>query len=83
MTLKEIQKQIDDMLSEISTMRDEDTLEEALATLDDLVDHLEFGYDSLEYDTDYQEIMENIEDVKFMINEALEDLYSDDFDDED
>ncbi len=81
MTIKEIKLAVDDLSNEAITLNDEDGIEDALAALDELVEYLEALEHEMEYDGEYQDILENIEDTKHLLNENLESLY--DNDDED
>lgn len=75
MTIKEIKQAVEEISSDSTTMNDIDTIEDTIASLDELVEYLEALTDELEDDGEYQDIMETIEDTQHLLNERLDDLY--------
>lgn len=80
MTIKEIKLAVDELTNEAITLNDEDSIEDALASLDELVEYLEALEQELEYDGEYQDIMETIEDTKHLLTENLDSLYAEEDD---
>lgn len=80
MTIKEIKSAVDELSNEAITLNDEDAIEDALASLDELVEYLEALEQELEYDGEYQDILESIEDTKHLLTENLDSLYDEEDD---
>ena len=61
MTLKEIKKAVNEIADDAPTLRKEREIEDALSSLDELAEYLDALNEKLKDDTEYQEIMEIIE----------------------
>jgi hypothetical protein len=77
MTADAIRKSVESTLSEIDTHRNDESIENALEFLDELVEKLEEKTSSdVDADSEYQDIMSVIEDAQHILNEELDGIYN-------
>ena len=81
MTLKEIKKAVNEIADDAPTLRKEREIEDALSSLDELAEYLNALNEKLKDDTEYQEIMEVIEDTQHLLNSELDSLYEEEDED--
>lgn len=76
MDIDAIRLAVSDIMDDIDIIRDEDTIYETLASLEEIEDNLNELIDANE-NLEYKDILEDIDTIKQMFDETIYSLYSD------
>lgn len=82
MNIKIIRNKVDEISSDASRIRDEETIEDLNVVLDELEISLNELVEDMDDDSEYQEIMASIDEVRHIFTETIDELYNEDDEDD-